>query len=92
MQRGKYIARFMKFIYVMIYFLFLFLVATKSKLDCRNDLDCKDIKCKPGWVAQCSVTNRCRCVPSSKPGSGHPWRTRPKKVHKFFMRVEDDDL
>ncbi|CAJ2636620.1 unnamed protein product [Trifolium pratense] len=87
MQRGKYIGGLMKFIYVMIYFLSLFHVATSANLDCRNDGDCIHIKCKSGWVAKCTATHWCNCIPPS--GSAHPWRTRPKRVQKQIIGEND---
>ncbi|AES65780.1 Nodule Cysteine-Rich (NCR) secreted peptide [Medicago truncatula] len=53
-------AKLMKFVYFMILFLSLYLVATTH--DCHNDLDCGDkIKCVPPRIALC-INYKCYCI------------------------------
>ncbi|WJX66159.1 hypothetical protein P8452_50742 [Trifolium repens] len=54
----------MKFVYIIIYFLSLVLVATSVvDIDCERDSDCFDVKCKLPERPWCTQYNRCECLP-----------------------------
>lgn len=56
-------AEIVKFIYVMIIFLYLFLVSTniEARQGCKIDYDCIKVVCKDGHAARC-IMRRCECV------------------------------
>ncbi|WJX66158.1 hypothetical protein P8452_50741 [Trifolium repens] len=69
LNRGKYMAKLMKFVYVMIYFISLFLVATANTTpECFEDSQCKHIKCRRPWFPRCSERQYCKCLDSKGRG------------------------
>ncbi|CAJ2666274.1 unnamed protein product [Trifolium pratense] len=55
--------KFMKFVCVMIFFLFLFHVATSDdRRECFGDNHCAHIKCKLSWIPRCTSTFQCKCM------------------------------
>ncbi|WJX46489.1 hypothetical protein P8452_33287 [Trifolium repens] len=66
----------------MIYFLSLFLIAASvSLIDCIDDSDCTNIKCKPPRIPRCTESLRCNCLLPFVPKI--PWSTKPKRVSKI---------
>ncbi|CAJ2673605.1 unnamed protein product [Trifolium pratense] len=57
-------AKAMKFIYAIIIFISIFIIATNVHAfnECSEDDDCPKAMCFKGYVAKCINNSRCACV------------------------------
>ncbi|KEH38728.1 putative Late nodulin [Medicago truncatula] len=71
-------AKFMTFVYVMIYFLSLFLVTKGAYFECHSDSACETtVKCVLPRIPRC-IKYKCLCGN----GVGKRWSTTPKRIEK----------
>ncbi|CAJ2666272.1 unnamed protein product [Trifolium pratense] len=56
-------------------------------VDCINDSECIDVKCKPPRIPRCTDSHRCNCLLPFVPKV--PWSTRLKTVHKYHIGKND---
>ncbi|AES79716.2 putative Late nodulin [Medicago truncatula] len=69
MQKRRNMAAILKFVYIMIIYLFVLLVAVKAFEECKEDADCHPVCSVPGCSNICTlpdvptcIDNNCFCI------------------------------